>query len=331
MSINKNHNSKIVLVTGANGFIGRALCRDLLENGYVVRGAVRRCDNQVKIPNYDVVSVGNIGPETDWTSALKDVDSVIHLAARAHVIKETSSEPMMEYRKINLHATDSLARQAAKAGVRRFIYISSIGVNGNQTREKPFTEADYPSPQDPYALSKWEAEQALRRISETTNLKAVVVRLPLVYGPGVKGNMLRLLHLVYRCMPLPLGSINNSRSFIGVQNVADILIRCIRSQEAAGETFLVSDGEDVSTPELIRRIGVMLGGSARLFPFPMVFLRAGAKLFGKSDVLDRLCGSLVVDSSKVGQILKWSPYTSMNEGLSQMASWYLAEHAKRND
>jgi len=314
-------------VSGANGFVGLKLCQKLLEEGWYVRGAVRSSAAAVKLPKgTEVIKVDAIGPHTGWAGKLDGIDTVIHLAARVHVMKETTDDPISEFRYVNTAGTEHLAWAAAKAGVRRLAYVSSIKVNGERTMGAPFTEDDEPAPEDPYAQSKWEAEQALQRISAETGLQTVVVRSPLVYGPGVKGNFLRLMQWVEKGIPLPLSVVRNRRSLIALDNLVDVLVECIESPQAAGQTFLVADGEDLSTSELIRSIGKALGRRVRLFPFPSLLLRLGVKLLGMEDVTSRLLDSLVVDTSKVKKLLNWDPPVSVWDGLQQTARWYLSNH-----
>lgn len=292
-----------------------------------MRGAVRSSAGAAKLPEgTEVIQVDAIGPHTDWSGKLDGIDTVIHLAGRVHVMKETTDDPLSAFRYVNTAGTEHLARTAAKTGVRRLLYVSTIKVNGGRTIGAPFTEEDEPAPEDPYAISKWEAEQALQRISAETGLQTVVVRPPLVYGPGVKGNFLRLMQWVDKGIPLPLSMVRNRRSLIALDNLVDVLVRCIESPQAAGQTFLVADGEDLSTPELIRSIAKALGRRARLFPFPSILLRLGTKLLMMEGVSNRLFGSLVVDSSKVKNLLSWGPPVSVHDGLQQTARWYLNNH-----
>lgn len=292
-----------------------------------MRGAVRSSAGAAKLPEgTEVIQVDAIGPHTDWSGKLDGIDTVIHLAGRVHVMKETTDDPLSAFRYVNTAGTEHLARTAAKTGVRRLLYVSTIKVNGGRTIGAPFTEEDEPAPEDPYAISKWEAEQALKRIREVTGLQTVVVRPPLAYGPGVKGNFLRLMQWVDKGIPLPLSMVRNRRSLIALDNLVDVLVRCIESPQAAGQTFLVADGEDLSTPELIRSIAKALGRRARLFPFPSILLRLGTKLLMMEGVSNRLFGSLVVDSSKVKNLLSWGPPVSVHDGLQQTARWYLNNH-----
>jgi UDP-glucose 4-epimerase len=268
--------------------------------------------------------IGDIGHETDWTESLDGVQSVIHLAARVHIMEETSDNPLEAFRQVNTLGTVRLARAAAQAGVMRLVYVSTIKVNGESTSGRPFREDDRPQPSDPYAVSKWEAEQRLRHISAESGIETVVVRPPLVYGPGVGGNFLAMLKWLDRGLPLPLASVANQRSLVGLQNLASLLAVCAVHPRAAGETFLASDGEDVSTPELLRRAARALGNRARLVPFPVALLRGASRLLARGSACERLCGSLTVDSSKARQVLGWRPELSMDEELRRTATWYLA-------
>ena len=312
-----------VLVTGASGFIGRMLCMSLEKHGCAVRAAVRDASRGKGFSKTASVAViRTIGPDTDWSDTLRGIETVVHLAARVHVLKEKALDPLAEFRIVNVAGTERLARMAVSAGVRRLVYVSSIKVNGEHTHESPFTETDTPDPQDAYGLSKWEAEQALLKITAETGLEVVIVRPPLVYGPGAGGNFLRMMDWVNRGFPLPLGSIHNSRSLIYLGNLADALVACVTHPHAAGKTFLVSDSEDVSTPELIRRLAQAMECQSRLVPLPPVLLRLAGLLTGKSADVDRLLGSLRVDSSKIRRDLQWAPPFSMTQGLRETAAWY---------
>jgi nucleoside-diphosphate-sugar epimerase len=299
----------------------------LLAEGWHVGGTVRSSAGAAKLPKgTEAIQVDAIGPHTDWAGKLDGIDTVIHLAARVHVMKETTDDPLSEFRYVNTAGTEHLARAATKAGVRRLMYISTIKVNGERTIGAPFTEEDEPAPEDPYAISKWEAEQALQRSGSESGLEIVIVRPPLVYGPGVKGNFLRLLKLVDRGIPLPFNMASNRRSLIALDNLVDLLVRCIQSPQAVSQTFLAADGEDLSTPELIRSIAKALGRRARLFPFPPFLLRLGAKLLGVEEITSRLFGSLAIDSTKAKKLLNWRPPVSVQDGLQLTASWYLNSH-----
>lgn len=321
-----------ILVTGANGFVGTALCNRLVAAGHRVRGALRRRDRLWKsVDGVDYVQVGDIGPDTHWSEALEGVGAVVHLAARVHVMHETSAAPLAAFRAVNVAGTERLARVAAEKGVGRFVYASSIKVNGESTATTPFTEADTPAPVDPYAVSKYEAEQALRLTAKETGLEVVIVRPPLVYGPGVGGNFLRLLRLVERGVPLPLALVDNLRSMIYLGNFADALTNCTIHSAAAGQTFLVSDGEDVSTPGLFRALAAALGVPARLFPFPVTLLKLGGLILGQQGEVGRLTGSLQVDSSKIRNTLHWQPRYTLADGLAETARWYHAQISAKSD
>jgi nucleoside-diphosphate-sugar epimerase len=310
MLLEKTH----LLVTGATGFVGRHLCARLKAEGREVRCSVR---NQFSIENS--VVVGDIGPDTQWGEALADVDTVIHLAARVHIMKDTVSNPLTEFRLVNVDATLNLARQAAAAGVKRFIFISSIGVNGNQTT-KPFNENYLPAPHDTYAISKFEAEQGLKEIADQSVLEVTIIRPPLVYGHNAPGNFGSLMRWIGKGIPLPLGAIHNQRSLVGLDNLVDFIITCIDHPAAANQTFLVADGEDLSTTELLRRVGQAMGKPARLIPVPMSVLKFGASLLGKQAMAQRLCGNLQVDISKAREVLGWNPPVSVDEGLRRAVS-----------
>jgi nucleoside-diphosphate-sugar epimerase len=315
-----------ILITGANGFVGKPLCAELLRRGHTTRAAVR--SSATVQEGEQAIVVGDISGATDWTHALRDVDVVMHLAARVHVMKDTAADPLTEFLKVNLHGTVNFARQAARAGVKRLVYVSSIKVNGERTTGKQsFTEADTPAPQDFYGVTKWQAEQALLRIAQETGLEIVIVRPPLVYGPGVKGNFISLLKAIDKGMPLPLAGANNMRSLIYAGNLVDALIVCATHPSAAGQTYLVSDGEAVSTAALVDKITRALGRSNRSFYFPPGLLRAVAALSGRSHQVEKLFGSLLVSDSKIRSELGWAPPYSLEQGLRATADWYLAQCA----
>jgi nucleoside-diphosphate-sugar epimerase len=308
-----------IIVTGATGFVGQALVAAL----QVQHRDVRRVLRQPAPGNHskDII-IGDINPDTGWQAALQDIHCVVHLAARTHLFDEHHTDALAAYRQINVEATRNLARQAATAGVRRFVFLSSIKVNGEATHTRPFTRDDMPQPLDAYGISKREAEDTLRRIGADTGMEIVILRPPLVYGPGVKGNFLRLLQAVARGTPLPLDSINNRRSLVFVSNLVDAIIACIDAPAAAGKIFLVSDGEEVSTPALIRKLAAALGAPPRLLPCPPALLHFGAALLGKRAAAMRLTGSLAVDSTHLRQDLSWWPRYSLDQGLNATAQWY---------
>lgn len=313
-----------ILVTGSTGFVGRRLCSALREQGLDVREAVRR--SPAVNAGFDVVAVGAIDGQTDWRRAVEETGSVIHLAGRAHVMREDEADPLAVYRCVNVAGTARLARQAAAAGVRRFVFVSSVKVNGEATTGRPFTETDVPAPLDAYGVSKHEAEEELKDIGRDSGMEIVVVRPTLVYGPDVKGNFLSLLHWLRHGLPLPLARCDNRRSFTGLTNLVDLLIQCVLHPAAANETFLAADGEDLSTPELLRRMARALGRKAWLLPFPPAMLRVAAGVVGRPGVYERLCGSLRVDASKARKLLGWRPPLTVDEELARTARWFLASH-----
>ena len=309
-----------ILVTGATGFVGKALCQILIKNKYEVIGAVRSVEKRFLLPpEIEICMIDDIYSHTDCDGALDGVDTIIHLASRVHVMHETSLYPLDEYRKVNTYGTERLAYMAAKAGTRRIIYLSTIKVNGERGC---FREGDLPAPEDHYAISKWEAEQILYKIAAENGLEIVIIRIPLVYGPGVKANFLQLLDIVNKNVPLPLSLIDNKRSLIYIGNLVDAIIRCIEHPDAANQTFLVSDGQDISTPELIRMIAGAMGKKARLIPFPLPLLKVIGQLFGKSPEIERLTGSLCIDSNKIRKVLGWKPPFTMEEGICETVKWY---------
>ena len=302
-----------LLITGATGFIGQHLYRIMSEDGQPLRCALRR-----PVSNFsDTVQVGDIDGTTDWQEALHNVELVIHLAGRAHILKENSGDPLSEFRRVNVQGALRLAQQMIDQGCRRLVYVSSIGVNGDLTPiNQPFTEMSPPAPQMPYALAKWEAEQQLELLK--SQLEIVIVRPPLVYGPGAPGNFGRLLRLVRRGLPLPLGAAHNRRSLVAVQNLCDFLRHCAQHPAAAGELFLISDGEDLSTPDLLRRMATALDCPLRLLPVPESLLRLPLRAAGRERMLNQLFGSLLVDSSKARQQLEWQPLLTMDQALSAL-------------
>jgi nucleoside-diphosphate-sugar epimerase len=310
-----------VLVTGASGFVGRALCSDLHRGGYQLRAAVRHPAQATDLCG-DVVSVPDLAREVPWRKLLDEIDVVVHLAARVHVMKDTAADPIAAFRAINVSATRELARAAVEHEVRRLVYVSSIKVNGEGTNGSSFTERDEARPRDPYGVSKWEAEQALWAVAREGGLEVTVVRPPLVYGPHVGGNFLRLLKLVRSGIPLPFGAIENSRSMIYVGNLSDALIACATREPAAGSTYLVSDGEDLSTARLVAEIGQLMGKRGRLLPIPEVLLRLAGTCIQRADEVDRLIGSLRVDSSAIRTELAWNPPFSVMQGLQATVSWF---------
>lgn len=309
-----------ILVTGASGFVGQALCRRLASLGRDAVAAVRRTGTDCAgLPQR---LVGALGPDTDWSAALDGVDTVIHLAGRAHVMRDHSTDPLAEFRRVNAAGTRALAEQAA-GRVRRLVLVSTIKVNGETTdRTNPFTAADRPAPVEPYAVAKAEGEDALRDVAAHHGLEAVIVRPPLVHGPDVKGNLATLLRILKSGLPLPLGAVNNARSLVGVDNLCDLLIRCADHPAAAGQTLLVKDDGDPSTPDLLRRLAQAMGRKPRLLPVPPALLRAAAALVGKAGMAERLLDSLVVDDTSTRALLDWAPPLTLDQGLAAMATAY---------
>lgn len=305
----------MILVTGASGFVGSALLHRLVGDDRAARAAYR---NKAVHPVVGVktVCVGDLGSGQDWSVALQDVGVVVHTAARVHVMKDASVNPVAVYRKVNVDGTLNLAMQAAAAGVRRFIFLSSVKVHGESTLEgEAFSVGREPIPIDPYGVSKLEAEFGLRTIAAQTGMEVVVIRPPLVYGPGVRGNFDALMKAVARGIPLPLGAIENQRSLVALDNLVDLIVTCISHSKAGNQTFMVSDGEDLSTPDLILRMAGAMKKTAYLIPVPVGILSVAAKIFGKSDALQRLCSNLQVNISETVDLLGWHPPISVDEGL----------------
>lgn len=305
------------LITGGNGFVGRTLTSHVLARGYDVRLPLRQPQRADQIAGVETVDIGGLSLENDWTVALRDVEAVVHLAARVHVMNDKSSDPIAEFRRVNVEGTANLARQAAAAGVRRLVYLSSIKVNGEFTQEgHPFTADDAPAPADPYGVSKHEAEKLLRQIATETGMEVVIIRPPLVYGPGVKANFESMMRWLARGVPLPLAAVSeNRRSLVALDNLLDLIVTCLGHPAAANQTFLVSDGEDLSTAELLKRMGAAMGHPARLFCVSPSMLKLGTQVVNKSGIYQRLCCSLQLDIAKTRRLLGWSPPVSVDEGL----------------
>lgn len=305
----------MILVTGATGFVGSALIARLASDGIEARACFRRAGALVP-DGVGAVQVNDLTADSDWRVVLSDVTVVVHTAARVHVMHDTAVDPLAEFRRINVDGTLNLARQAAAAGVLRFVFISSIKVNGEATKlGVPFFADDTPAPLDPYGVSKMEAEQGLRELAAKTGIELVIIRPPLVYGPGVKANFAALLKVVQRGWPLPLGAVRNQRSLVGLDNLVDFIVTCISHPKAANQTFMVSDGRDLSTAELVRGMACAAGVPARLLPVPVWALQAVAAWLGKGDAVQRLCGNLQIDISKAKNMLGWTPPFSVDEGL----------------
>lgn len=320
--------SESILVTGATGFVGKKLCDLLLSRGYNVCATVRKASPGSRRPGLTVWGTGDINEYSHWELLLRDCHTVIHLAARAHILNEKAENPIEVFRKTNTEATLSLARASVKAGVSRFIFVSTAAVHNNKNIRRPINENDPPKPIEPYAISKWEAEQALQRLSIESGLQLVIVRPPGVYGPNNPGNFLRLLKVIRKELPLPLASVHSKRSFINVYNLCDFLITCIHHPKAAGKTFLISDGENASLVEILTILANGMGCRLRLFPFPVSLLRFLASLIGKEALIEKLCGSRIVDSSFARNLLDWRPILSLQDGLLETAKWYVS--AKSN-
>lgn len=315
-----------ILVTGADGFVGSHLCSALETQGIHVRRSVWNITDRHSSAN-NWIATGDIGQDTDWRDSLEGIEVVIHLANRAHVMAEMAANPLAEFRRVNTLGTLRLAEQAQKYGVRRFVFVSSIGVHGETTlRGQKWVEDSPAQPANDYTQSKWEAEIGLRELADRTNWDIVVIRPPLVYGPGVPGNFLKLLHLVARRLPLPLKTINNRRSFVAVSNLVDFLRVCATHPAATNQTFLISDNKEISTAQLVRKLGHYIGVPQRLFPFPKFAIEWAGKLTGKSRTANSLLGDLCVDSSKAQKILDWRPVMSMDEQLFHTAQWYKQTH-----
>lgn len=305
-----------ILVTGASGFVGRALTSRLVALGTHDVVAMTRSQPRDPLPGARYVVTGDLRLQAHWPEDLVGVDCVVHTAARVHVLSDQSKQSLAEFERINVMATLQLAHRAVAAGAHRFVFISSIGVNGVMTPlNTAFTENDLPQPHNAYADSKLKAELGLRQVAEQTGLEVVIIRPPLVYGHGVRANFAALMRAVQRGWPLPFGSVRNMRSMVGLDNLTDFIITCVNHPQAASQTFLVSDGHDVSSAELVRGLARAAGRPARLFPVPVWVLRAGAKLLGREDVMQRLCGSLRVDIDKAHRLLNWTPRISFDEGL----------------
>jgi nucleoside-diphosphate-sugar epimerase len=315
-----------VLVTGGSGFVGGALLARLLKDGLFEPVAALRSPvmaDSVTLRQLKKIVVGSIDETTLWTAALSQIDIVVHTAARVHQMADKFADPLTEFRRVNVDGTLNLARQAASADVRRFVYVSSIKVNGEDTfAGHPFTEEDAPAPKDPYSQSKNEAELGLRQLAAETGMEVVIIRPPLVYGPGVKANFSDLMRAVQRGWPLPLGAIRNQRSLVSLDNLVDLMVTCLDHSVAANQTFLVSDGQDLSTPELLLGLAGAQGMSARLWPLPVWALQAVAGAIGKGAAVQRLCGNLQVDISKARKLLGWKPPVSVDEGLRRAIGVY---------
>jgi nucleoside-diphosphate-sugar epimerase len=311
-----------VLVTGATGFVGQPLCELLAHSGLVVRAALRN-DRAVSACIAEKAVVGDIAATTDWRVALDGVDVVLHIAARVHVFNDAGASVQL-YNETNAHGTAHLAEASAQAGIRRFVFLSSVKVNGEETTGQAYSAEDEPKPQDAYGTSKWLAEKHVTEVAGGAGMEAVIVRSPLVYGPAVGANFLRLMRWVDKEWPLPLGAIRNGRSLVSIWNLCDLLVLLLEHPLAPGRTWMVSDGEDVSTPELIRRLGSAMRRRVRLVPVPMDLLRLFGMLTGREAEVARLCGSLLVNIDHTRRELKWVPPVKLDEGLARTVAAYLA-------
>jgi len=324
-SLIKNKESELILLTGATGFVGSALITRFLQDNTSVRAAVRR--EIYEFPKgVDLVQVGDLTPDIDWRGALTGVDAIVHLAARVHVMHDVAVDPLAEYRRVNVEGTLNLALKAALAGVRRFVFVSSVKVNGESTvLGKPFSPDDPPDPQDPYGISKREAEDGLFALSRETGMEVVIIRPTLVYGPEVKANFYIMMQWLHKGVPLPFGAVQNKRSLVALDNLVSFIVHCLDHPKAVNEIFLISDGEDVSTTELLQKMANAFGKRALLLPVPVALMKFFAYLLGKGDVAQRLFGSLQVDSSKARDLLGWRPVTTMDEQLKKTADAFLKD------
>jgi nucleoside-diphosphate-sugar epimerase len=320
---------KTVLVTGASGFIGQALVKTLCQNGYEVRATVRsesalhlmsQFKEQLKLKKLTTLNLGELSSNTIWDEAIKGVGTIIHCAARAHVLHETSSNPLKTFRQANCQVTEHLGKEANRLAVQRFIFISSIGVLGNSSYATPFTENSPPNPQVPYAQAKWEAEQRLEQLA--TTMEFVIIRPPLVYGPGAKGNFEKLLSLVHKGFPLPFGKVQNKRQLIGIANLTDFIARCIEAPQAANQIFLVADKEVVTTTQLLQQLSKAMGKKARLLSIPHKLLVWGFQSIGKVKLAEQLLSNLEINSDKTKTILAWEPPFTMEEQLQHTVDYY---------
>ena len=305
----------MILLTGATGFLGSALLKKLPIQKTVTYGRTPPKDTSV------IFEHGSLEVDTDYKTLLKkyEIDTIIHTAARVHVMQETTPDPIASFRQMNTACTLNLAKQAAQSGVKRFIYMSSIKVNGEETtKNAPYQATDTPHPTDPYAISKYEAEEGLKKLSQETGLEIVIIRPPLIYGPCVKANFLAMLRAIQKGIPLPLGAIHNKRSLVALDNLIDLIVTCIDHPNAANQTFLVSDDADVSTTELLQKMAEAMSKKAWLLPIPESWLRVCAKIVGKEDIISRLCGSLQVDIQHTKETLGWKPPVTMAEQLAKI-------------
>ncbi len=314
-------------MTGATGFVGRHLCKLLTNRGFSVIGTTRSSVGTALASNCDLRVIPDISDNPDWGPILKDTDYVVHLAARVHVMQDKEQDPMAAYRRVNVDGTEQLLRHAHMRNIKRFVYISSVKVHGDETGESPFSVNDDLTPSDPYGKSKLEAEQIVAKVGEEIGIETVVVRPPLVYGPGVDGNFRKLMQMIDKGYPLPLGNINNRRSLVGVRNLCSLICECLLNPSAAGQKFLVSDNQDIATSDLIRELGKSMSRPVRLVTFPAILLSLGSKVIGKSAELSRLTGSLQVNIDDTMKILGWQPPVALADEISATVAWYLKRGA----
>ncbi|MCI5050545.1 MAG: NAD-dependent epimerase/dehydratase family protein [Rickettsiales bacterium] len=307
------------LITGANGFIGSHLCQHLVDNNEQVTAAYRRQPQSTN--QWRQVIVGELDADTDWSDALEGIDAVVHSAARVHVLTEISDDPIDEFRRVNVDATVNLARQAIAKGVKRFVFISTIGVIGS-TSKHPLTESDPPTPKTPYGQSKWEAEEALKYLSEKEGLPLVILRMPLVYGPGVKANFLKLMRYAVGGKPLPFGCVHNQRDFLSVKNLCDAIYLCLKKEQAVGQTYHLCDGHPISTCELVRQLSKAAGTKPFLLPIPRSLMRSGLRMVGRARLYDSVCRSLRIDHGKITRELGWQPPQQFDDALQEVVDWY---------
>jgi nucleoside-diphosphate-sugar epimerase len=312
-----------ILVTGSSGFVGSALCKTLAEQGLKVTGTLRSMVDK-KIEGVDYRIVTDLKGDTNWYEVLAGINVVVHCAARVHIMQDRENNPLEVFREVNVKGTIRLAEQAVEKGIKRFVYISSLKVNGEFTEDHPFKADDIPEPVDPYSISKWEAEQGLKNIATLSGMEIVIIRPPLVYGEGVGANFLRLMQAIKLGLPLPLGAIKNRRSLVGLDNLVSLIVTCLDNKASANQTFLVSDGEDLSTPELLKRTAKAMKKSVCLFPVPVSILLKVASLLGKAGFAHRLCNSLYVDNGKTRDLLGWTPPSSVDESLQKTTQYFLS-------
>jgi len=315
-----------ILVSGANGFIGQALCQYLVEQGFYVRGSIRdRSTLTDKDKASDYIETGSLENDVDWIEALNGIDYIVHLAAISEVSKERSAEAPKLLQQINVNTTQKLASQAAQSGIKRFIYISSIKANGELSENRAFTHSAIPAPQSLYGKSKLEAERRVTAVGETSNMETIIIRPTLVYGPGAPGNILRLMKLIDSGLPIPLGLVQNKRSLVSIQNLCHLIVTCLLKEQLTNQVFLAADGEDISSPELIRLLAELMGRKPHLWPVPVSLLKLLGVLTFRAGEIRRLTGSLQVDASETRKLLDWTPPYHMKDALKITVEHYLQQ------